>query len=83
MYADADGKEFNVANETGEELLKKYFHTSDWENKGRLCLDPEDIAEAEAINREMRKVQREAANRFALSAQLARGLILRADSRSR
>ena len=44
--------------------------------EGRICDSPEDIAEAEAINREMEVVSRKARNMFARSAELARGLIL-------
>lgn len=43
----------------------------------RVCLEPEDIAEAERINREMKIVRRQAQVRFARSLELSRGLRLR------
>jgi len=56
--------------------LDKYFIKSDIEEKGQILDSPEDIAETERINKEMRKVVREYKNRAALSWELARGLRL-------
>lgn len=56
--------------------LSKYLVVDDCLEKGRICDSPEDIAEAEAINREMEVVSRKARNMFTRSAELARGLIL-------
>ena len=53
--------------------LDKYFAKSDIETKVHVLNSPEDIAETERINKEMRKVVREYRYRAALSRQLARG----------
>ena len=59
-------KEFNLAD---------YFQP--YEPKDVKVLDsPEDIAEMERFNEEMRIVQRRVRYAFALSRELARGLIL-------
>ena len=52
--------------------LDDYFEKSDWESRGRICDSPKDIAACKKINQDMEKVQREAENRFSLSAILAR-----------
>ena len=52
--------------------LDKYFAKSDIETKGVILDSPEDIAETEKMNKEMRKVVREYNNRAALSWRLAR-----------
>ena len=57
--------------------LDDFLVSTDYGSMGRPCLDPKDIAEAEKINTEMRKVEREASYRFARSVELSRGLILR------
>ena len=54
------------------DLLDKYFAKSGIETKGQILDSPEDIAVAERINKEMRKVVREYNHRAALSWQLAR-----------
>jgi len=46
-------------------------------SNSRLCLDSEDIAAAEAINKEMEVVVQKANAGFAYSEHLARNLILR------
>ena len=56
--------------------LDKYLVRSDIETRGQVLDSPEDIAETERINKEMRKVVREYNYRAALSWQLARGLRL-------
>ena len=53
-----------------------YLVVDDWSQKGKVLDSPEDIAEAEAINREMEVVSRKARNMFAHSAELARHMIL-------
>ena len=56
--------------------LDEVFERADFQN-AQPCLSEEDVAETEKINRQMRKVQQDAARRFARSAELARGLRLR------
>ena len=50
----------------------KYFAKSDIETKGVILNSPEDISEAERINKEMRKVVREYNNRALISWKAAR-----------
>ena len=52
--------------------LDKYFAKSDIESKVRVLDSPEDIAEAERVNKEMRIICRRARAMFARSAELAR-----------
>ena len=47
--------------------LDKYFAKSDLETRMRILDSPEDIAEAERVNREMRRVVRDYNRRAALS----------------
>jgi len=56
--------------------LDKYLVRIDIETRGQVLDSPEDIAETERINKEMRKVVREYNYKAALSWQLARGLRL-------
>lgn len=56
--------------------VSKYLVVDDWSQKGTVLDSPEDIAEAEAINKEMRKVVQEYRSRAALSWQKARRMIL-------
>ena len=57
--------------------LDSLFPAPDYTKDAKDCLTPEDVAEAQQINKRMKGVQQEARYRFARSAQLARGLILR------
>ncbi|MBQ7413758.1 MAG: hypothetical protein IJV07_05780 [Alphaproteobacteria bacterium] len=59
-----------------EELLDKYFIKSDIETKGRILDSPEDMAIAEQINKEMRKVVCDYNRRAAISWEMARHSIL-------
>jgi len=52
--------------------LDKYFAKSDLETKVRILDSPEDIAEAERVNREMRRVVRDYNRRAAISWKKAR-----------
>ena len=54
------------------DLLDKYFMTSDIETKVRVLDSPEDLAETERMNKEMREVVRDYNRRAALSWRLAR-----------
>ena len=56
--------------------VSKYLVVDDWSKKGKVLDSPEDIAAAEAINREMEVVSHKARNMFAHSAELVRGLAL-------
>ena len=56
--------------------LDKYLVVDDCLQKGRICDSDEDVAIAEAINREMEIVSRKARNMFARSAELAKGFRL-------
>ena len=55
--------------------LDDYFETIDWTKKGQVCDSPEDIKEAEEINKKMREVVRDYRHRAALSWEKARGFI--------
>ena len=55
--------------------LDDYFEKSDLETKMRICDSPEDIAEAEEVNRRMREVVRDYRRRAAISWQKARGFV--------
>ncbi len=56
--------------------LSKYLVVDDWSQKAKVLDGPEDIAEAEAINKGMRKVVQEYRSRATLSWHKARRMIL-------